>query len=128
MEPWAISPGILGRGSEDLPGSVHRRSPLDLGHLLCTDPGRSSETLKAMKLRASHRVATESEVDDMSATDDDDDEVPTLAYGHDAENASNKPRTAACRRVGRTTLRGLLDKHLDVFRLGWKEDNTPVSV
>jgi hypothetical protein len=31
---------------------------LDLGHLLCTDPGRSSEVHKAIKLRASHRAAT----------------------------------------------------------------------
>jgi hypothetical protein len=46
---------------------------LDLGHLLCTDPGRSSEAHKAMKLRAIQRAATEAEVDDMSTTDDDDD-------------------------------------------------------
>jgi hypothetical protein len=38
---------------------------LDLGHLLCMDPGRSSEVHKAMKLRASHRTVTEAEADDM---------------------------------------------------------------
>jgi hypothetical protein len=48
-------------------------SSLDLGHLLCSDPGRSSEVHKAMKLRASHRAATY-----------DDDEAATLTAGHDA--------------------------------------------
>jgi hypothetical protein len=50
-------------------------SSLDFGHLLCTDPGRSSEVHKTMKLRASHLAATEAEVDDMSTTDDDDEAV-----------------------------------------------------
>jgi hypothetical protein len=110
-------------------------SSLDLGHLLCTDPGRSSEAHKAMKLRANHRAATEAEVDGMSATDDDDDEAPTLASRHDAavrdalKECVNEPRTVACRRGGgQATLRGLLDEHFDVFRLEWKEGNTPVSV
>jgi hypothetical protein len=48
-----------------------------------TRAGPRRPTHKAMKLRASHRDATEAEVDDMSATDDDD-EAPTLASGHDA--------------------------------------------
>jgi hypothetical protein len=106
---------------------------LDLGHLLCTDPGRSSEAHKAMKLRAIQRAATEAEVDDMSVTDDDDD-APTLAVGHD--DAVRDALTECVRLAedcglspgGQATLRGLLDEYFDVFRLGWKARDAPVMV
>jgi hypothetical protein len=106
---------------------------LNLGHLLCTDPGRSSEVHKAMKLRASHRAATEAEADDMSTTDGDD-EAPTLTAGHDAavQDALNECVQRAKDRglspEGQTTLRSLLKEYFDVFCLGWKEGDTPVSV
>jgi hypothetical protein len=73
--------GYTAQGSLDVAQRVC--GSLDLGHLLCTDPGRSSEVHKAMKLRASHRAATEAEADDMSTTDGDD-EAPSLTDGHDA--------------------------------------------
>ena len=41
-----------------LDAAVRASGALDLGHLLCTDPGRSSEAHKAMKLRALHRATT----------------------------------------------------------------------
>jgi hypothetical protein len=106
---------------------------LDLGYLLCTDQGRYSEAHKVMKLRASHRAATEAEVDDMSITDDND-EASTLVAGHDAAvwgALTERVQRAEDRGLspgGQATLRGLLDEHVDVFRLGWKEGDTPVSV
>jgi hypothetical protein len=116
-----------------LDAAVRASGALDLGHLLCTDPGRSSEAHKAMKLRALHRATTEAEADDMSTTDDDDD-APALTAGHDA--AVRDALVACVRRAedcglslgGQAALRGLLTEHFDVFRLGWKEGDTPVKV
>ncbi len=125
---------VMGYTTEGFLGVAARAcSSLDLGHLLCTDPGRSSEARKAMKLRASHRAATGVEVDDMSTTDEDD-EAPTLAPGHDAAvraalaEGVQRAKDRGLSPGGQAALRGLLDEHFDVFRLGWKEGDTPVSV
>jgi hypothetical protein len=86
-----------------------------------------------MKLRASHRAATEAEADDMLTTNGYD-EAPTSTAGHDAavryalNECVQRAKDRGLSPEGQTTLRSPLKEYFDVFPLGWKEGDTPVSV
>jgi hypothetical protein len=68
------------------------------------------------------------------STTDGDDEATTLTAGHDAaardalKECVQREKDRGLSPERQTTLRSLLKEYFDVFRLGWKEGDTPVSV